>query len=114
MFATRQRLEHALAAWETAHGQDHTEVAQALNNLAELYRAQGAYERAGPLYERALAIFEKALGPDHPNTKTARGNLAALRQAAEGGAQAHPKIARNDPCPCGSGKRYKHCRGALA
>jgi Flp pilus assembly protein TadD len=22
--------------------------------------------------------------------------------------------ARNDPCPCGSGKRYKHCHGALS
>ena len=20
-----------------------------------------------------------------------------------------PKIGRNDPCPCGSGKKYKHC-----
>lgn len=24
------------------------------------------------------------------------------------------KIARNAPCPCGSGKKYKHCHGALA
>jgi preprotein translocase subunit SecA len=24
-----------------------------------------------------------------------------------------PKIGRNDPCPCGSGKKYKHCHGAL-
>ena len=24
------------------------------------------------------------------------------------------KIGRNDPCPCGSGKKYKHCHGALA
>ena len=24
------------------------------------------------------------------------------------------KVARNDPCPCGSGKRYKHCHGAYA
>jgi len=24
------------------------------------------------------------------------------------------KVARNDPCPCGSGKRYKHCHGAFA
>jgi preprotein translocase subunit SecA len=23
-----------------------------------------------------------------------------------------PKIGRNDPCPCGSGKKYKHCHGA--
>jgi len=24
------------------------------------------------------------------------------------------KIGRNDPCPCGSGKKYKHCHGAGA
>jgi preprotein translocase subunit SecA len=24
----------------------------------------------------------------------------------------HPKVGRNDPCPCGSGKKYKHCHGA--
>ncbi|MDQ8020442.1 MAG: preprotein translocase subunit SecA [Moraxellaceae bacterium] len=25
-----------------------------------------------------------------------------------------PKVGRNDPCPCGSGKKYKHCHGTLA
>ncbi|MFN4340884.1 MAG: preprotein translocase subunit SecA [Azonexus sp.] len=25
-----------------------------------------------------------------------------------------PKIGRNDPCPCGSGKKYKHCHGKLS
>ena len=25
--------------------------------------------------------------------------------------QAGPKIGRNDPCPCGSGKKYKQCHG---
>lgn len=24
-----------------------------------------------------------------------------------------PKVGRNDPCPCGSGKKYKRCHGAL-
>ena len=24
------------------------------------------------------------------------------------------KVGRNDPCPCGSGKKYKHCHGKLA
>ncbi|MFC0336060.1 protein translocase subunit secA [Kushneria avicenniae] len=24
-----------------------------------------------------------------------------------------PKVGRNDPCPCGSGKKYKHCHGSL-
>jgi len=25
-----------------------------------------------------------------------------------------PAVGRNDPCPCGSGKKYKHCHGRLA
>ena len=25
-----------------------------------------------------------------------------------------PKIGRNDPCPCGSGKKYKQCHGKEA
>ena len=25
-----------------------------------------------------------------------------------------PKIGRNDPCPCGSGKKYKQCHGQLS
>ena len=24
----------------------------------------------------------------------------------------HPKVGRNDPCPCGSGKKFKKCCGA--
>ncbi|MBV8342906.1 MAG: SEC-C domain-containing protein, partial [Gammaproteobacteria bacterium] len=37
-----------------------------------------------------------------------------------GGAPAAPfvrgerKVGRNEPCPCGSGKKYKHCHGALS
>ncbi|HET9200150.1 MAG TPA: SEC-C metal-binding domain-containing protein [Dehalococcoidia bacterium] len=25
---------------------------------------------------------------------------------------AGPKVGRNDPCPCGSGRKYKKCHGA--
>jgi preprotein translocase subunit SecA len=37
--------------------------------------------------------------------------------AAEAGADASaglPKVGRNDPCPCGSGKKYKQCHGKLS
>ncbi|WP_396334004.1 SEC-C metal-binding domain-containing protein [Burkholderia anthina] len=27
-------------------------------------------------------------------------------------AKAEPKVGRNDPCPCGSGKKHKKCCGA--
>jgi tetratricopeptide (TPR) repeat protein len=57
-------------------------VATSLNNLAALYRAQGKYAEAEPLYQRALKICEQALGPDHPHSVTCRNNLAALRQAS--------------------------------
>jgi len=51
------------------------------------------------------------------------GGYGADEEAAEPdyqqGAQAPivrdgAKIGRNDPCPCGSGKKYKHCHGQLA
>jgi preprotein translocase subunit SecA len=29
-------------------------------------------------------------------------------------APAVPRVGRNDPCPCGSGKKYKHCHGKLS
>jgi preprotein translocase subunit SecA len=31
---------------------------------------------------------------------------------ATGGGRPVPKVGRNDPCPCGSGKKYKKCHGA--
>jgi preprotein translocase subunit SecA len=39
----------------------------------------------------------------------------ALGAAGESApADAAPKVGRNDPCPCGSGKKYKHCHGKLS
>ncbi|MBE9006912.1 CHAT domain-containing protein, partial [Fortiea sp. LEGE XX443] len=53
-------------------------VANSLNNLAQLYRTQGNYQQAEPLYLRSLAILEKVLGKEHPNVATSLNNLAAL------------------------------------
>ncbi|HOV18951.1 MAG TPA: SEC-C metal-binding domain-containing protein, partial [Ottowia sp.] len=39
----------------------------------------------------------------------ARGMAAAAASAA----LTVPRVGRNDPCPCGSGKKYKNCHGAL-
>ncbi len=59
-------------------GADHPDFATDLNNVAELYRAQGDYAEAEPLYKRSLAIREKALGPEHPNVVTTLEDYAAL------------------------------------
>ena len=66
--------------------------------------------------------------PRNPNTnyRTSRPGLPgeeAQRQAASAPQNAPqrtmpvsvgPKIGRNDPCPCGSGKKYKNCHGRNA
>ena len=54
-----------------------------LAGLADLYRAQGDYPKAEPLYQRALAIGEKALRPNDPAMVACRQGCAALRRAAE-------------------------------
>ncbi|ATB39480.1 hypothetical protein CYFUS_004924 [Cystobacter fuscus] len=77
----RIRIEHALALQEAALGERHPDVATSLNNLALLYREQGLYDRAEPLYLRALALHEAALGERHPNVATLLNNLAILYQA---------------------------------
>ena len=59
---------------------NHPDVAQSLNNLAELYSSQGKYAEAEPLYLQSLAIAEQALGKNHPNTIIFRENLQMMRQ----------------------------------
>ncbi|WP_219591418.1 preprotein translocase subunit SecA [Aeromonas salmonicida] len=48
---------------------------------------------------------------------TAESQLADEEAVAEEGhttfVRDEQKIGRNDPCPCGSGKKYKHCHGQL-
>ena len=48
----------------------------------------------------------------------AANQQAAARASANAGAvspvqviRTAPKVGRNDPCPCGSGKKYKNCCG---
>ncbi|MFQ1755999.1 preprotein translocase subunit SecA [Aeromonas veronii] len=55
-----------------------------------------------------------------PRTYThaaAESQLADEQAAAEEGhttfVRDEQKVGRNDPCPCGSGKKYKHCHGQL-
>src|SRR5262245_44394096 len=48
-----------------------------------------------------------AAGPIAPGPTAAREPIAPVVRATR-------KVGRNEPCPCGSGKKYKHCHGALA
>jgi preprotein translocase subunit SecA len=49
-------------------------------------------------------------GPDPARLQTNRGEAAAPQQPVT----AEDEPGRNDPCPCGSGKKYKKCHGSPA
>jgi preprotein translocase subunit SecA len=48
----------------------------------------------------------------HINPLTGEDEMAAF--LAPAGPAVSTKVARNAPCPCGSGKKYKHCHGKIA
>jgi preprotein translocase subunit SecA len=49
----------------------------------------------------------KKEAPQKPQAPTPAQPQASLKKQKVKG----KKIGRNDPCPCGSGKKYKHCCG---
>ena len=49
----------------------------------------------------------------HADYEEALANAAAPEKKPQPQERALPKVGRNDPCPCGSGKKYKHCHGKL-
>jgi tetratricopeptide (TPR) repeat protein len=57
-------------------------------------------------WNAAAAIFQCIL-EQSPDDAAALSGLAT----ATSNASVIPAVGRNDPCPCGSGKRYKHCHG---
>jgi len=73
------------------------EAARAAQMQNVQYQHSDYDEAASEESQAASQTASRALAEDHPGT---------LRNAA-------PKVGRNDPCPCGSGKKYKHCHGQL-
>jgi preprotein translocase subunit SecA len=49
---------------------------------------------------------------DFDSYKDSAGGSPEKRQQQTAPVRVEKKVGRNDPCPCGSGKKYKHCHGA--
>ncbi len=88
----------------TVHVQSQQEVELAEQQLAQAHVENLNYQHAD--FDPSLAP-EELLAPAAPPKQPE----APLTQAM---ANAMAKAGRNDPCPCGSGKKYKQCHGKLA
>ena len=89
------------------------EVVRFLSNV----QVQRSDEAAAIEQQRREAAAKQKMAFEHADAR------AAVPESAEASQQpvtpqpvtrAQPKVGRNDPCPCGSGKKYKQCHGALS
>ncbi len=71
--------------------------------IAEGYfKKLGQHESFIRQQEASVAYREQLSQAGYQVVKKDHGKGIELRRDA-------PKVGRNDPCPCGSGKKYKHC-----
>jgi preprotein translocase subunit SecA len=73
-----------------------------------------AGEEVQNVYQVSNVVHEQLSGYDHLAQDMAQQQEAAQPQKVETIRREAPKVGRNDPCPCGSGKKYKKCCGANA
>ena len=107
----------------------HARLAAQPRPTADLSRARAEHQAAIPITQQAAAppAEEAAAPPPVSDPRAARprpfggpgrgateATSAVLRDQAPKGpvVRNEKKVGRNDPCPCGSGKKYKNCCGA--
>jgi preprotein translocase subunit SecA len=75
----------------------------------KVYHMQVRREEPAPVRQRApRKTIESGGGsaaPASAGNGQGEGEARPVRRT-------EPKVGRNDPCPCGSGKKYKKCHGA--
>ena len=76
-----------------------------------------------PVRETAPEDMSRQRQPERPKTDMSKLQTSRSEAAAQAGAEdrgrpapavAEKKVGRNEPCPCGSGKKYKNCHGRNA
>jgi hypothetical protein len=122
----RDQLAALLPIRERVLGPEHPDTLTTRNNLAYWTGKAGDAAGARDQFAALLRMREHVLGPKHPVTMVTRRNLADWTKAADAaggrgqGSVLDPmverenpyrKVGRNAPCPCGSGRKYKHCHG---
>ena len=87
------------------------EVVRFLSNV----QVQRSDEAAAMEQQRREEAAKQKVAFEHAEAGSAVAEVADAPPPAapQPMTRAQPKVGRNDPCPCGSGKKYKQCHGAL-
>ena len=79
--------------------------------IRSLFNLQVVSEQAPDELQRRRAARRSSMNFTGPNQGAAAGGEEAGKVKTV--VRSEPKVGRNDPCPCGSGKKYKKCHGAI-
>jgi preprotein translocase subunit SecA len=84
----------------------------------ELERQQRLARALQAQHADAVSPIQAMPGMDEGAAAGSGGNVMEMEPrgpapAAVPFVRAVPKVGRNEPCPCGSGRKYKHCHGTL-
>jgi preprotein translocase subunit SecA len=77
--------------------------------IRSLFNLQVVAEQAPDELQRRRAARPRSMNFTGPNQGAAPAGEEAGKVKTV--TRSEPKVGRNDPCPCGSGKKYKKCHG---
>ncbi|MDO4335780.1 MAG: SEC-C metal-binding domain-containing protein, partial [Bacteroidales bacterium] len=106
--AAREAHEAAQQAQRQAEEARRQAQAAVYNRTQEIRREYAAPNASNP-YANYSTTRETYEG-ENAQRRAAQSANRPQQQAARP-VKADPKVGRNDPCPCGSGKKYKNCHG---
>jgi len=81
-------------------------------NASDIAQAGGQPKSDGADEKSKTAARRNGAGKPQGNGQNRGGTMVAASATAASARPIPAKIGRNDPCPCGSGKKYKKCHGA--
>ena len=107
----------AFALFESLLNSLRTEISQKISKVRPLTE-----EEQAAMLQQMVAQQQAQRAPEMteaaPVTATAASAAAPVAAAATGFVEGDPATwgnpSRNDPCPCGSGEKFKHCHGKIA
>ena len=81
-----------LALRKEVLGEKHPDTLTSMNNLANVYKFQGRYDKVEPLYVKTLALRKEVFGEKHHDTLNSMNNLADLYQSTGRYAKVEPLL----------------------
>ena len=89
------------------------------NMLTDIYSNVVSFLSNGQIPLQSQPLQSASVPRPNPKLKEGREELSTSSNAPQQREVTQPikvekKIGRNDPCPCGSGKKYKNCHGRVS